>query len=322
MPFRRRLTAVVLTGLGFAGLAVAGCSRPGPVTHARTAAVIQPVAGLSALYAGLSHRQAEPAYYLSLGDSLSQGIQPGPTGSDGPTAQGYSDQLDRILRTTIPAIKLVKLGCSGETSATMIHGGGKCHYPAGSQLAQADGFLRSHWGQVALITIDIGANDPNSCVLGQPVSHIFGCLSSRITQTERNVDSILASLRAAAGKRVLIVGMTYYVPELGLWRRGPVDKDIALLTEGIAAGVNQLLAIRYHRFGARVADVFHAFRSADFSGAVLRSSQPVKSGVPLNVAAVCSLTWMCARGPRGPNEHANASGYHVIAEAFWRAINS
>lgn len=321
MSFRLKLTAVVLAGLVFAGLAVAGCSRPGPVTRARTAAVIQPVAGLAALYAGLSHRQANPAYYLSLGDSLSQGIQPGPTGSNGPTAQGYSDQLERMLRTTIPRIELVKLGCSGETTATMIYGG-KCQYPAGSQLAQADRFLRSHRGKVALITMDIGANDPNSCVLGQPVSHIFGCLSSRIIQTERNIVSILGSLRAAAGKRVLIIGMTYYVPELGLWRRSPVDKDIALLTEGIAAGVNQLLAIRYHRYGARVADVFHAFRSADFSGAVLRSSQAVKGGVPLNVAAVCSLTWMCARGPRGPNEHANASGYHVIAEAFWRAINS
>ncbi len=192
---------------------------------------------------------------------------------------------------------------------------------AGNQLAEATGFLRSHQGRVALVTIDIGANDPNSCVLGQPASHIFGCLSGRITQTERNVATIMAKLRKAAGKRVLIVGMTYYVPELGLWRSSQVGKELALLTEGFAAGVNHILAARYHRFGARVADVFGAFRSADFSGAVGRRRQPAGSDItPPNVLSVCSLTWMCAPRPRGPNEHANDAGYHVIAEAFWHAI--
>jgi lysophospholipase L1-like esterase len=278
------------------------------------------VAGLAAVLAGLSHRGAHPAYYLSLGDSLAQGIQPGPTGSNGPTAAGYPDQLESMLRTSIPALRLVKLGCSGETTMTMIEGG-VCRYPAGSQLAQAIRFLRAHRGSVALVTIDIGANDPNSCVLGQPMTHIFGCLSSRINQTEHDVASIMARLRAAASKRVLIVGMTYYVPELGLWRRDTAGKEIAILTEGLAAGVNQLLVARYHRYGARVADVFGAFRSADFSGAVRHVRQGTKTGVvPPNVLAVCSLTWMCAPRPRGPNEHANNAGYHVIAEAFWRAI--
>lgn len=313
--FWRKLAAVSL-----AGLALAGCSQqPAHTSHAQVTTAAQPNAGLAALFAGLDHRGASPAYYLSLGDSLSQGIQPGPTGRNGPTAQGYTDQLDEMLLTRIPALRLVKLGCSGETTATMIDGG-ICRYPAGSQLAQAVRFLRAHRGEVALITIDIGANDPNSCVLGQPVRQVFGCLSSRITQTERNVASILARLRAAAGKQVLIVGMTYYVPELGLWRRDPAGKEIALLTEGIIAGVNQLLVDRFHRYGARVADVFHAFRSADFTGATGRPAQAGKSGVPANVTAVCSLTWMCASRPRGPNEHANHAGYRVIAEAFWRAI--
>lgn len=303
-----------------AGLLVAGCSpsSSGQAKHGTAAA--QPAPGLNALFAGLSNRNADPAYYLSLGDSLAQGIQPGPTGIDRPTGQGYPDQLETMLRPSIPALRLVKLGCSGETTATMVYGG-RCHYAAGTQLAQATRFLRSHRGRVALVTIDIGANDPNSCVLGQPASHIFGCLSGRITQTERNIAMIMARLRKAAGKRVLIVGMSYYVPELGLWRRSQIGKELALLTEGFAAGVNHLLAARYHRFGALVADVFGAFRSADFSGAVHAGRRPANSDiVPPNVLSVCSLTWMCAPRPRGPNEHANAAGYHVIAEAFWRAI--
>lgn len=310
----------VLTTGAVACLLLAGCSQGSPGSARRATAAAGPVTGLGALYAGLRHRDANPAYYLSIGDSLAQGIQPSPSGADRPTTQGYPDQLEAMLRTSIPALQLVKLGCSGETTATMIYGG-RCRYSAGSQLAQATGFLRTHRGQVALVTIDIGANDPNSCVLGQPASHIFGCLSGRITQTERNIVTIMTRLRKAAGRHVLIVGMTYYVPELGLWRRSQTDKDLALLIEGFAAGVNQLLVARYHRFGARVANVFGAFRSADFSGATARDHQPANSGVtPPNVLAVCALTWMCAPRPRGPNEHANDAGYHVIAEAFLHAI--
>ena len=311
---------LMLAVVALAGVILAGCSHPSNEHSRRSGATTHPVAGLAALMAGLNHRRAGPAYYLSLGDSLSQGIQPDPSGVNGPTTQGYPNQLEAMLQTSLPKLRLVQLGCSGETTATMIHGG-VCSYPAGSQLAQAARFLRAHRGKVALVTIDIGANDPNTCILGQPASHMFSCISNRITQTERNIVSIMTRLRAAAGKRVLIVGMTYYVPELGLWERSQTGKELALLTEGIAAGVNRLLVARYHRYGARVADVFDAFKSADFAGATGRAhAGRLSGGVPANVLAVCSLTWMCAPSPRGPNEHANDAGYRVIAKAFWHAI--
>lgn len=294
-------------------IALTACSHP--VIHLATVKRPQ-IKGLAALWAGLNPRLHSAPYYLSLGDSLAQGIQPGPTGRNGPTAQGYPDQLADLLRSGIPDLRLVKLGCSGETTYTMIRGG-TCPYAAGSQLAQAVRFLRHHRGSVALITIDIGANDPNSCVLHQPVSSMFSCLSSRIKQTQRNAQTILRKLRTAAGPKVLTVGMTYYVPELGLWNQGQTGKAIAILTEGFAAGVNQLLVMRYHRFGDRVANVFGAFKSMSFKANVNSGDQPI----PPNVAAICALTWMCAAKPRGQNEHPNAAGYHVIALAFWQAIN-
>lgn len=271
---------------------------------------------LAAVRAGLSGRNG-PAYYLSLGDSLALGIQPTPGGGDVPTARGYPDRLAARLRGVLPRLRLVKLGCSGETTNTMIHGG-ICRYPAGSQLDQATRFLRSHHGQVALVTIDIGGNDPNSCVLGAQPLAIPGCLYRRVPLIERNLSAILARLRSAAGPRVLIAGMTYYVPELGLWHRDLTGRQIAVITDSFAVGVNKLLIARYHRAGARVADVFAAFRSADFGSALTKG---LKSGTtPPNVAAVCALTWMCAAPPLGPNEHANNAGYLVIANAFWRAI--
>jgi len=282
---------------------------------------------LAAVRSGLSdpagHR---PAYYLSLGDSLAQGIQPVPAGRDVPTRHGYPDQLAARLRGALPHLRLVKLGCSGETTSTMIHGG-ICRYPAGSQLTQAARFLRSHRGRTALITIDIGANDPNSCVLSGGLSSVLPCVITRMPQIDRNLSAILATLRSAAGPRVLIVGMTYYVPELGLWHRGRTGRQIAILTGAVAAGANQMLVTRYRRYGARVADVFAAFRSSDFgtkNGHARTGTEPGSTGragsVPPNVAMICSLTWMCARAPRGPNEHPDDAGYRVIARAFWRAI--
>src|SRR5258705_5337118 len=107
----------------------------------------------------------------------------------------------------------------------MIHGG-VCPYPAGSQLDQVISFLRSHRGRTAIVTIDIGANDPNSCVLGGGASMILPCVFSRIPGIARNLSAIMAKLRSAAGPRVLIVGMTYYVPELGLWRARPTRREI------------------------------------------------------------------------------------------------
>jgi lysophospholipase L1-like esterase len=339
----RSAAARVAIGLLTAALTVVGCSGGGSgpansrqdgsqqVASARRANAVR-----AALHAGLGRRAITGnSYYLSLGDSLSQGVQPAPSGQSVATSRGYPDRLAAMLRAELPHLRLVKLGCSGETTATMIHGG-VCSYPAGSQLNQAIRFLRLHRGRTALITIDIGANDPNSCFLGAQPSEILPCVFSRIPGIAGNVGAIVRRLRSAAGRRVLIVGMTYYVPELGLWRTGQTGRRLAVLTGAVAAEANQMLAEGYHRQGARVANVFKAFRTSDFgaqakkhAGQAGGAAQARRAGgkapagsrlIPPNVAAICALTWMCAAAPRGPNEHANDAGYQVIARAFYRAI--
>jgi lysophospholipase L1-like esterase len=256
------------------------------------------------------------SYYVALGDSLSQGVQPDPAGASLPTGQGYASQLYAMLRRGDPGLRLVRLGCNQETTGTMIGGGGLCRYRGGSQLAAAVSFLRAHRGQVALITMDIGANDTDSCITRPAVVEMAGCVAKSFPQTAANLTKIMYRLRATVGDQVRIIGMNYYVPALADWRDGVAGQAVARVSEQVVAGYNRMLATVYRAFGARVADVFGAFHSADFDGRVtLRTG----GTVPANVAAICQWTWQCAPPPRGPNVHARPAGYGVIARAFLRA---
>jgi lysophospholipase L1-like esterase len=252
------------------------------------------------------------SYYLSLGDSLSVGVQPDAAGKSLPTGQGYANQLYAALHAGDPGLRLVKLGCSGETTHTMIDGG-ICSYPAHSQLGEAVRFLHTHRGKVSLVTIDIGANDPDSCISRASLGAIVSCVTKSFPETVANLTKIMSSIRAAAGDKVRIVGMNYYVPALSQWRDGPPGQQLARLSERLVVGYNKLLATVYQQFGARVANVFGAFHSGDFTDQV---RVPGLGRVPRNVAAICLWTWECAASPRGPNEHARPIGYGVIALAF------
>jgi lysophospholipase L1-like esterase len=258
------------------------------------------------------HASPRTSYYLSLGDSLSQGVQPDPAGASLPTQQGYPDQLYAALHLGDPGLRLVKLGCSGETTHTMIDGG-ICSYPAGSQLAEAARFLRAHRGQVSLITIDIGANDPDSCINRPSIGAVVSCVTRSFPETVANLTKIMSTIRAAAGRQVRIIGMNYYVPALAEWRNGFAGQELARLSERLVVIYNGMLASVYQKFGARVANVFGAFHSGDFTDQV---RVPGIGTLPRNVAAVCLWTWECAAAPRGPNEHARAIGYGVIALTF------
>jgi lysophospholipase L1-like esterase len=287
--------AVVITAAVAVAVGAAGCSASGPARDA-----------------SLSRRVS---YYVSLGDSLSQGVQPDSAGASVPTRQGYADLLYADLRRGDPGLRLVKLGCQGETTHTMINGG-ICRYPGGSQLGAAASFLRAHRGRVSLITIDIGANDPDSCVTRSSFGGVASCIAASFPDTLVNLRMIMSTLRAAAGAGVRIIGMSYYVPTLAQWRSGLLGQALARVSEEVVVGYNRLLSGVYQAYGARVADVFDAFHSGDFSGQVNVSGM---GEVPANVAAICEFTWECASGPRGPNEHATAAGYNVIAQTFRRA---
>ena len=280
---RRALVAALLLSLAVAGTAGAAPGSSG--VHAKT-------------------------YYVSVGDSLAAGVQPiGDPANLYRTSAGYAEQLLAIGRATSPKLALVKLGCPGETTTTMIDGG-ICGYDHGAQLDEAVSFLRAHQAQVAFVTIDIGAND-FPCQAAE-------CVPAGAAAIARNLPVILARLRAAAGPNVPIVGMTIYNPFLATWFLGPDGQAFARASASQLLGpVNALLTGIYAASGAGIADIETAFSSNDFDTLV---TLPGAGTIPLNVARICMWTWVCAPAPYGPDNHANADGYAVIARAYATAL--
>jgi lysophospholipase L1-like esterase len=242
-------------------------------------------------------------YYLSLGDSYAQGYQPiggpwSPLGFPGYN-QGYADQLLKLVREPSGHLQLVKLGCGGETTTTMIVGTPWCgpNITPGSQLAQAKAFLETHRGEVAFVTINIGGND------------VIAPDGGGVAAIQANLPVILAQLREAAGAGVPIIGMTYYHPFLPDTWFGTHDPAALQATVDAVHDFNQLLASLYSAAGDPVADVETAFATADVGDAD-------SDGVPDNVERACAWTWRCAPPPQGPDGHPNTAGYGAIARAF------
>jgi lysophospholipase L1-like esterase len=240
-------------------------------------------------------------YYVALGDSLSRGYLPGA----GDTSQGYVDYLYVTLHAKDPSLQLVKLGCNGETTATMINGG-KCAYPAGSQLVAAERFLAAHRADVKYLTLDIGANDVGGCAPGG--SFDKACLAVGGGTITRNLNTILSRLKAADGGLPQSAGMTYYDPFLHYWLTGTQGQASAAASVVLLSGINAAETAEYTHYGFKVADVFTAFHTLD----VRTINVPGFGAAPVNVTTICQLTFECDLH----DIHANAAGYQLIAKTF------
>lgn len=263
---------------------------------------------------------ATPKYYLALGDSLSVGWQPLTSGRGAETNQGYVDRLFSFERRRIRGLRAAKLGCAGETTGTMMRGG-ICQYrgerrlgykpgrPKSSQLKAAEAFLRAHRGHVAFVTIDIGANNVDSCANGGTINTT--CLNNGIASIKADIPTIAKRLRKAAGSKVTIAGMTLYDPFLALYF-DPATRGLATASVGLAGSVNKSISDSFTANGvSKVADVSAAFRTADQTPVTYQGQS-----VPRDVERICALTWMCVFRPVGPNIHANVVGYRLIGDTF------
>lgn len=249
-------------------------------------------------------------YYVSMGDSLAAGYQPN-TKKDEPVS--YSDVLYRTLKESDPHLQFVRIGCDGETTASMISGG-RCVYPdARSQLEFATKFLATHQGRVKYLTLTVGANDIYHCLTGGGSGSAglpdIGCITQSLGTVGTNLGTITGELHRAGGKDPRYVGMNYYDPALAGWLEGGTGQLTAQATAAANNVLAATIATANSANGFKTADVLNAFSNNDVGNPV---DVPPFGTLPRNVARICEWTWMCSLA----DIHANPVGHQVIADTF------
>ena len=244
--------------------------------------------------------QPSTTYYLALGDSLS-------TGGGATPGNGYVNDVYNAEKLIIPGLQLMNLGCAGDSTTRMIHGG-LCHnYTTGNQLGDAEAFLASHVGAVKFVTIDIGGDDVDGCAPNGVINTT--CVQNGLQAVAMNMQTILGGLRAAGGD-VPIVGMTYYDPWLSYYLTGPSGQQTATASLALLHQLNSELRSAYKQHQARIAAVQKSFESWDMALTGSFNGQTL----PQDVANICNWTHMC--DPTNPTVHTNDTGHALIATDY------
>jgi lysophospholipase L1-like esterase len=252
------------------------------------------------------------SYYLSLGDSLAQGYQPGYTGGT-ETLHGFSNMVVADVAKRYH-LTLENYGCGGATSASILYTDGcrpgglannGVRYPTMPQSVAAVDFIRAHRGHIGLISLSIGWNDFDSCVgMADPSA----CVTPTLAAMEANLKVLASHLRGAAGAATPIVAMTYSDPDLADWLLGPTGKATAMQwVNELRHEVNPSIEAAYRATKITVLHVTEAYDTYAPWSAVVKLAP--YGTIPKAVAMICEHTWMC----KVRNEDANSLGYALIA---------
>jgi lysophospholipase L1-like esterase len=274
--------------------------------------------------ASASARTPPAKLYVSLGDSYATGYQPNPRGGPGTsTRDGFAYQLPALVRPRGYRFKLVNFGCGGATTTSILETVG-CRpraralggpvYTRKTQTAAAEAFLRANRGEVGLITVSIGGNDVTRCAREPDAT---GCVIAAVDLIKRNVSALARRLRAAAGRNVRIIGLTYPDVILGQWVTGrKEDQDFARLSLiAFRQLINPALKTSYE--SVRRGSFIDVTTASGAYGSLDQTTNLAPYGVlPLPVAKVCQLTWYC----QFRDIHARRSGYRLIAQLIARAL--
>lgn len=234
-----------------------------------------------------------PHYYMALGNSLSFGYQPNLDFSS-----GFADDIFNDLHSIRAATAVVNYACSGETTATMIHGGCVARFAhkgsyLGPQLQAAVDFLTSarNQGRVSPVTLEIGANDvfsdfnESTCSIGPNSDADLATMDANLTETI--LPQLLQALTTPQGARVGDLHLlNYYNPFAKVC--GNSGQFIHILNDHLRSDAA--------KFRIPLVDVYLAFGGDDKAA-----------------GNVCTYTWMC--DARFHDIHPTNCGYQVIAAA-------
>jgi lysophospholipase L1-like esterase len=285
----------------------------------------RPAAGLTAVLAVLlslvlvaptasadSPRQLGPGFgYLALGDSVPFGYRPPQVTL--PTA--YLDASNFVGFPEIVAdrtgVTLANASCPGETTASLIDENAQsngCENSVGSPVAYRDAFplhvdyqgsqlefavqyLRSH-PRTRLVTLMIGANDLFICQKTTADRCTGSDFAVTVDRIEKNVDTILSTLRERAHYHHRLVLVDYY----------SLDYRDAATTTAIRQ-LNAALARSAEANHAIVADGFGAFQAGSAAAG----------------GDTCAAHLIIALPTGGCDVHPTRQGQELLADAVLRA---
>jgi lysophospholipase L1-like esterase len=268
--------------------------------------------------------KAKPTYYVSLGDSWSDGFQPlGPDQADIPTKKGYERTVYKRLKQKDKNLKLVELGCGGATTQSMIDGSKPCvekrpyksRSKATSQLTYAHKWLKAHRSRVRYVSVIIGGNDIAPCAAQ---ADIATCVVTGINNIKKNLKVIAKGIRSGAGKKPHIVGSTYADVVLGQYVKSEGGKGLAQLSVNIFRDqINPTLKSAYAKQKIKFVDATAAF------GGYIPFSQTTTLApygeIPVAVANICRYGWYCNARPT-PDIHLKAAGYAKLGKLVYKKI--
>ena len=292
LPFLAAASALVL--------ALSACSA-----DAEVAAPSTPAAPSASSSPSPTPSDAAPErLYVALGDSLAAGYQPGGTEL---RDTAYPALTANRLEAAGASLEVENLGCSGETTTSLIEGG-KCTFDEVSQLEQAEAVLAERKGDVALVTIDIGGNDLLACVRGGAQIDA-ACVTKGVATVEKNLPTILERLRTAAGPEVPVLVLGYYNPWVAAQTLDQPVEGVEEAAQGYA-DLSDAIEAAADGAGATFVSLDEAFATND--------TTPTEIGgrtIPENAARVCTLTNLCTARDIHFSDEGAATVARVLADA-------
>jgi lysophospholipase L1-like esterase len=301
---RRTIPLAAVVALTLALTACGGDPEPAASSASR------PTASASAT--GSATASASPStgaggLYVALGDSLAAGYQPG-------GAELRDTAYPALTATRIgaggAALTLENLGCSGETTTSLVKGG-KCDFAAGSQLDQAEKLLKAN-DDVALVTIDIGGNDLLRCVRGGARIDT-ACVTAGVGTVKKNLPTILKRLKAAAGPDVPVLVLGYYNPWLAAKALNQPVKGVDAAAKAYTA-LSTAIESAAKSSGTTFVGLDQAFSTNDTTPTTINGRS-----VPKNAAAICTLTNICTASDIHLTDEGAATVARVLAKAAEKA---